>query len=118
VKQKPIIAPSVLNADFARLGEESLAVLQAGGDWLHLDVMDHQFVPNLTVGPMVCRALRDYGVQAPIDVHLMVESVDPLIEAFAAASRTSFHPEAVRHSGPLHQSRQRGRREALDGHGG
>ncbi|WP_020208122.1 ribulose-phosphate 3-epimerase [Gilvimarinus chinensis] len=97
--QPPIIAPSVLNADFARLGQEAEAVLDAGGDWLHLDVMDHQFVPNLTVGPMVCRALRNYGVSAPIDVHLMVESVDPLIESFAkaGASGISFHPEAVRH---------------------
>ncbi len=97
--QPPIIAPSVLNADFARLGQEAEAVLEAGGDWLHLDVMDHQFVPNLTVGPMVCRALRNYGVRAPIDVHLMVESVDPLIESFAeaGASSISFHPEAVRH---------------------
>lgn len=95
----PVIAPSILSADFARLGEEVDAVLAAGADWVHFDVMDNHYVPNLTVGPMVCRALRDHGVEAPIDVHLMVSPVDGLIEAFAAAgaSLISFHPEASQH---------------------
>ena len=80
-----LIAPSVLAADFARLGEEVDAVLTAGADMVHFDVMDNHYVPNLTVGPMVCQALRDHGVQAPIDVHLMVQPVDALIEMFAKA---------------------------------
>ena len=84
-----LIAPSVLAADFARLGEEVDAVLTAGADMVHFDVMDNHYVPNLTVGPMVCQALRDYGVQAPIDVHLMVQPVDALIEMFAKAGATS-----------------------------
>ena len=94
-----VIAASILSADFARLGEEVDAVLEAGADWVHFDVMDNHYVPNLTVGPMVCKALRDYGVTAPIDVHLMVEPVDDLIERFADAGATyiTFHPEAVRH---------------------
>lgn len=94
-----IIAPSILSADFARLGEECDAVLSAGGDMIHFDVMDNHYVPNLTMGPMVCRALREYGIKAPIDVHLMVEPVDALIEQFAAAgaSYISIHPEATRH---------------------
>lgn len=98
-RQTPIIAPSVLNADFARLGEECDKVLAAGAEMIHLDVMDNHYVPNLTVGPMVCQALRNYGIRAPIDVHLMVEPVDSLIEGFAAAgaSYISFHPEASRH---------------------
>ena len=98
-KQSSVIAPSVLSADFARLGEECDAVLDAGADMIHLDVMDNHYVPNLTVGPMVCKALRDYGIKAPIDVHLMVEPVDALIEQFAhaGASYISFHPEASRH---------------------
>lgn len=98
-KQACVIAPSVLSADFARLGAECDAVLAAGGDMIHLDVMDNHYVPNLTVGPMVCKALRDYGVTAPIDVHLMVEPVDALIEQFAeaGASYITFHPEASRH---------------------
>lgn len=98
-QQEFIIAPSVLNANFARLGEECDTVLAAGGDMIHLDVMDNHYVPNLTVGPMVCQALRDYGLKAPIDVHLMVEPVDALIEAFAkaGASYISFHPDATRH---------------------
>lgn len=98
-KQDVRIAPSVLSADFARLGEECDAALAGGGDMIHLDVMDNHYVPNLTVGPMVCQALRDYGITAPIDVHLMVEPVDALIEQFAAAgaSYITFHPEASRH---------------------
>lgn len=94
-----IIAPSLLSADFARLGEEARAVLDAGADMLHLDVMDNHYVPNLTVGPLVCKALRDYGIKAPIDVHLMVEPVDRLIVEFAqaGASNITFHPEASKH---------------------
>ncbi|MET0356999.1 MAG: ribulose-phosphate 3-epimerase [Cellvibrio sp.] len=93
------IAPSILAADFARLGEEAKAVLAAGGDFVHFDVMDNHYVPNLTIGPMVCKALRKYGITAPIDVHLMVEPVDDLIVQFAEAGATyiSFHPEASRH---------------------
>lgn len=93
------IAPSILSADFARLGEEADAVLAAGGDMIHFDVMDNHYVPNLTFGPMVCKALRKYGISAPIDVHLMVEPVDDLIEKFAEAGATyiTFHPEASRH---------------------
>lgn len=93
------IAPSILSADFARLGAEVDAVLEAGADFIHFDVMDNHYVPNLTVGPMVCRALRNYGVTAPIDVHLMVEPVDDLIVQFADAGATyiTFHPEASRH---------------------
>lgn len=96
---KPLIAPSILSADFARLGEDVSAVLDAGADLVHFDVMDNHFVPNLTVGPMICQALRDYGIKAPIDVHLMVEPVDRLIPDFAAAGADyiSFHPEASRH---------------------
>jgi ribulose-phosphate 3-epimerase len=94
-----LIAPSILSADFARLGSEVDAVLDAGADWIHFDVMDNHYVPNLTIGPMVCKSLRDYGVTAPIDVHLMVEPVDELIQMFAdaGASYISFHPEASRH---------------------
>ena len=94
-----LIAPSVLAADFARLGEEVDAVLAAGADMVHFDVMDNHYVPNLTVGPMVCQALRDYGVQAPIDVHLMVRPVDRIIGDFADAGATyiTFHPEASQH---------------------
>lgn len=93
------IAPSILAADFARLGAEADAVLAAGGDFIHFDVMDNHYVPNLTIGPMVCKALRKYGITAPIDVHLMVEPVDDLIVQFADAGATyiSFHPEASRH---------------------
>lgn len=99
MKQSIVIAPSILSADFARLGEEVEAVLKAGADWIHFDVMDNHYVPNLTVGPLVCEALREYGITAPIDVHLMVEPVDRLVPDFAAAGATtiSFHPEASRH---------------------
>jgi ribulose-phosphate 3-epimerase len=96
---EPLIAPSILSADFARLGEDVSAVLKAGADIVHFDVMDNHFVPNLTIGPMLCKALRDYGIGAPIDVHLMVEPVDRIIPDFAeaGASWISFHPEASRH---------------------
>ena len=95
----PVIAPSILSADFARLGEEVEAVLAAGADWIHFDVMDNHYVPNLTIGPLVCEALRKRGIKAPIDVHLMVEPVDRIIPDFAAAGATwiSFHPEASWH---------------------
>lgn len=94
-----LIAPSILSADFARLGEEVDAVLAAGADWVHFDVMDNHYVPNLTIGPMVCEALRKHGVTAPIDVHLMVEPVDRIVPDFAraGASLISFHPEASAH---------------------
>ena len=94
-----IIAPSILSANFARLGEEVDNVLAAGADWVHFDVMDNHYVPNLTIGPMVCAALRKHGVTAPIDVHLMVEPVDRIVPDFAeaGASIISFHPEASRH---------------------
>ena len=93
------IAPSILSADFARLGEEVEAVLSAGADIVHFDVMDNHYVPNLTIGPMVCQALRDYGISAPIDVHLMVQPVDALIGLFAdaGASYITFHPDASTH---------------------
>ena len=95
-----LIAPSILAADFARLGEEVETVLEAGADIVHFDVMDNHYVPNLTIGPMVCKALRDYGVTAPIDVHLMVQPVDDLIRMFAdaGASYITFHPEASQHA--------------------
>ena len=94
-----LIAPSILAANFARLGEEVDAVLEAGADIVHFDVMDNHYVPNLTIGPMVCKALRDYGITAPIDVHLMVSPVDQLIGDFAeaGASIITFHPEASNH---------------------
>ena len=99
MKQHNVISPSILSADFARLGEDTQAVLDAGADWVHFDVMDNHFVPNLTIGPMVCKALRNYGVEAPIDVHLMVQPVDELVEQFAraGASMITFHPEASIH---------------------
>lgn len=98
-KQSCVIAPSILSADFARLGEEVDQVVAAGADWVHFDVMDNHYVPNLTIGPLVCEALRKHGVTAPIDVHLMVKPVDRIIPDFAkaGASLISFHPEASEH---------------------
>ncbi len=94
-----LIAPSILSADFARLGDDVARVLAAGADVVHFDVMDNHYVPNLTIGPMVCKALRDFGIQAPIDVHLMVKPVDRIIPDFAkaGASLITFHPEASEH---------------------
>jgi ribulose-phosphate 3-epimerase len=94
-----LIAPSILSADFARLGAEVEAVLAAGADLVHFDVMDNHYVPNLTIGPLVCQALRRYGIRAPIDVHLMVRPVDRIVPDFAAAGATyiTFHPEASEH---------------------
>jgi ribulose-phosphate 3-epimerase len=99
MKQATVIAPSILSADFARLGQEVSEVLAAGADWVHFDVMDNHYVPNLTFGPMICQALRKHGITAPIDVHLMVQPVDDLVRQFADAGATliSFHPEASRH---------------------
>ena len=99
MRQTAVIAPSILSADFARLGEEVDNVLAAGADWVHFDVMDNHYVPNLTIGPLVCEALRKHGVKAPIDVHLMVKPVDRIVPDFAAAgaSLISFHPEASEH---------------------
>jgi ribulose-phosphate 3-epimerase len=98
-KHKPWIAPSILSADFARLGDEVNAVLSAGADVIHFDVMDNHYVPNLTIGPLLCEALRKHGVTAPIDVHLMVKPVDRIVPDFAKAGATyiSFHPEASEH---------------------
>lgn len=99
MKQSSIISPSILSADFARLGDDTQAVLDAGADWVHFDVMDNHYVPVLTIGPNVCKALRNYGITAPIDVHLMVKPVDDLVMQFAdaGASLISFHPEASTH---------------------
>ena len=97
--QQPWIAPSILSADFSRLGEEVRAVLAAGADVVHFDVMDNHYVPNLTIGPLVCEALRRAGIEAPIDVHLMVKPVDRIVPDFAKAGATwiTFHPEASEH---------------------
>jgi len=98
-RQSTVIAPSILSADFARLGEEVDAVVAAGAEWIHFDVMDNHYVPNLTIGPLICEALRKHGVTAPIDVHLMVKPVDRIVPDFAKAGATniSFHPEASEH---------------------
>ena len=95
----PLIAPSILSADFARLGDDVSAVLEAGADMVHFDVMDNHYVPNLTIGPVVCQALRNHGITAPIDVHLMVRPVDRIIPDFAKAGATyiTIHPEATEH---------------------
>ncbi len=99
MKQPLVIAPSILSADFARLGEDTQATLDAGAKWVHFDVMDNHYVPNLTIGPLVCQALRDFGIEAPIDVHLMCKPVDRLIPDFAAAGANliSVHPESTEH---------------------
>lgn len=99
MKQPLVIAPSILSADFARLGEDTQAALDAGAQWVHFDVMDNHYVPNLTIGPLVCQALRNFGIEAPIDVHLMCKPVDRLIPDFAAAgaSLISVHPESTEH---------------------
>ncbi|HVJ31314.1 MAG TPA: ribulose-phosphate 3-epimerase [Gammaproteobacteria bacterium] len=110
------IAPSILSADFARLGEEVDSVVMAGADLIHFDVMDNHYVPNLTIGPLVCEALRKHGVKAPIDVHLMVKPVDRIIPDFAAAgaSYISFHPEATEHvDRTLQLIRERGCKSGL-----
>jgi ribulose-phosphate 3-epimerase len=116
MKLPPYIAPSILSADFARLGAEVEAIVAAGADLVHFDVMDNHFVPNLTVGPLVCQALRKHGITAPIDVHLMVAPVDRLIGEFAdaGANYITFHPEATPHvDRSLQQIRDRGCKSGL-----
>ncbi len=105
LEEQKFISVSILSANFAKLGEEINAVLNAGADWIHFDVMDHHFVPNLTFGPLICKSLRDYGITAPIDVHLMVQSADQLIAEFAKAGANiiTIHPESTLH---LHRSLQ------------
>src|SRR5690625_5408738 len=102
MKQSTVIAPSILSADFARLGEEVDAVIRAGADWDHFDVTDNHYEPNLTIGPMVCKALRDYGIDAPIDVHLMIDPVERTIPDLAPAGTndTTAHPATTRHDAP------------------
>lgn len=106
MKQPLVIAPSILSANFCKLGQEVEEVLSAGADWIHFDVMDNHYVPNLTIGPLVCKSLRRNGVQAPIDVHLMVEKPESIIPSFidAGASSILFHPDATRHVDRLLQS--------------
>ena len=116
MKLNPIIAPSILSANFAKLGEEVDAVIAGGADWIHFDVMDNHYVPNLTIGPMVCAALKSHGVNSPIDVHLMVKPVDRLIDEFAGAGADiiTFHPEASEHiDRNLQQIRDAGCRAGL-----
>ena len=116
MKLNPIIAPSILSANFAKLGEEVDAVVAGGADWIHFDVMDNHYVPNLTIGPMVCAALKSHGVKSPIDVHLMAKPVDRLINEFAGAGADiiTFHPEASEHiDRNLQQIRDAGCRAGL-----